>query len=68
MTSRFLVIQAQRDLSEARNSELRAIIDYLKSVVDFETAQQAPLGGGGGGLSPIADSNDCARARRTRQQ
>ena len=43
MTSSFLVIQAQRDLSQARNSELQAIIDYLKSVVDFETAQQAPL-------------------------
>ena len=43
MTSSFLVIQAQRDLSQARNSELQAIIDYLKSVVDFETAQQSPL-------------------------
>ncbi|MBA3269707.1 MAG: TolC family protein [Acidobacteria bacterium] len=50
MTSSFLVIQAQRDLSNARNNELQAIIDYLKSVVDFETSQQAPLGGGGGGL------------------
>ena len=47
MTSSFQVIQAQRDLSQARNSELQAIIDYLKSVVDYETAQQAPLGGGG---------------------
>jgi outer membrane protein TolC len=48
MTSSFFVLQAQRDLSQARNQELQAIIDYLKSVVDFETAQQAPLGGGGG--------------------
>lgn len=48
MTSSFQVIQAQRDLSLARNSELQAIIDHLKSVVDFETAQQAPLAGGGG--------------------
>jgi outer membrane protein TolC len=53
MTSSFLVIQAQRDLANARNNELQAIIDYLKSVVDFETAQQAPLGGGGGGLAQI---------------
>ena len=44
MTSSFLVIQAQRDLSQARNSELQAIIDYLKSVVDYETVQQVPLG------------------------
>jgi outer membrane protein TolC len=53
MTSSFLVIQAQRDLSQARNSELQAIIDYLKSVVDFETAQLAPLGGGGSAVAPI---------------
>jgi outer membrane protein TolC len=48
MTSSFLVFQAQRDLSQARNNELQAIIDYLKSVVDFQTAQDAPLSGGGG--------------------
>ena len=48
MTSSFLVFQAQRDLSQARNNELQAIIDYLKSVVDFETAQEVPLGGAGG--------------------
>ena len=53
MTSSFLVIQAQRDLSQARNNELLATIDYLKSVVDYETSQQAPLTGGGGGLAPI---------------
>ena len=53
MTSSFLVIQAQRDLSLARNNELQATIDYLKSVVDYETSQQAPLSGGGSGLAPI---------------
>jgi outer membrane protein TolC len=54
MTSSFFVTQAQRDLSDARNRELRAIIDYLKSVIDFETAQTAPLSGGSGGLFLIA--------------
>ena len=53
MTSSFFVTQAQRDLADARNRELRAIIDYLKSVIDFETAQQSPLAGGGGGVAPI---------------
>jgi len=53
MTSSFLVFQAQRDLNQARNNELQAITDYLKSVVDFQTAQEAPLGGGGGGVAPI---------------
>ena len=52
MTSSFLVIQAQRDLSQARNNELLATIDYLKSVVDYETGQQAPLAGGGG-VTPV---------------
>ena len=45
MTSSFLVFQAQRDLNQARNNELQALIDYLKSVVDFQTAQEAPLPG-----------------------
>jgi outer membrane protein len=45
MTSSFLVIQAQRDLAQARNNELAATIDYLKSVVDYETSQEAPLSG-----------------------
>ncbi len=40
----FFVFQAQRDLSQAQNNELRAILDYNKSVVDFETVQEAPLG------------------------
>jgi outer membrane protein len=53
MTSSFLVFQAQRDLSQARNNELQAIIDYLKSVVDFQTAQEAPLAGGAG-LSSVS--------------
>jgi outer membrane protein len=54
MTSAFFVTQAQRDLADARNRELRAIIDYLKSVIDYQTAQEAPLGGGGGGLQQIS--------------
>lgn len=48
MTTSFLVFQAQRDLNLARNNELQALIDYLKSVVDYETSQQAPIGGAGG--------------------
>jgi outer membrane protein TolC len=42
----YQVFQAQRDLSQARNSELRAILDYNQSVVDFETVQEVPLNGG----------------------
>jgi outer membrane protein len=39
----FFVFQAQRDLAQARNNELRAVIDYRRSVVDFDTVQEAPL-------------------------
>jgi HAE1 family hydrophobic/amphiphilic exporter-1 len=43
----FIVFQAQRDLAQARNNELRAILDYNQSVVDLETVQEVPLTGGG---------------------
>ena len=39
----FFVFQAQRDLAQARNNELRAILDYNRSIVDLETVQEAPL-------------------------
>jgi outer membrane protein len=42
----FFVFQAQRDLSQARTDEARAMADYNKSLVDFEAVQQAPLTGG----------------------
>lgn len=48
LTTNFFVVQAQRDLRDAENVELRALADYRKSLVTFERAQQAPAGGGGG--------------------
>jgi outer membrane protein len=51
MTTNFFVVQAQRDLRDAQNTELRALADYRKSLVVFERVQEAPGGGGGGGLS-----------------
>ena len=50
----FFVFQAQRDLSQARTSEVRAISDYNKSLVDFEAVQEVPLGGGGSGITAVA--------------
>jgi outer membrane protein TolC len=47
-STNFLVFQAQRDLAQARNNELRATLDYQRSVVDLETVQEVPLNGGGG--------------------
>ena len=50
----FFVFQAQRDLAQARTSEVRAISDYNKSLVDFEAVQEVPLGGGGSGITAVA--------------
>lgn len=49
LTTNFFVVQAQRDLRDAQNAELRALSDYRKSLVNFDRAQLAPAGGGGGG-------------------
>ncbi len=51
MTTNFFVVQAQRDLRDAQNTELRALADYRKSLVNFERAQQSPAGGGAAGLN-----------------
>jgi HAE1 family hydrophobic/amphiphilic exporter-1 len=39
----FLVFQAQRDLAQARNDELNAILSYYRAQTDFETVQIAPV-------------------------
>lgn len=41
----FLVFQAQRDLSQARNVELQNVLNFHRSIVDLETVQEAPLNG-----------------------
>jgi len=43
MTSSFFVLTAQRDLIVARNSELLALVEYAKSVVNYTAVQQTPL-------------------------
>ena len=58
MSTNYFVVQAQRDLNDARNSELRVILNYRKALVEFERLQQTTLStanitviaaGGGGG-------------------
>ena len=61
-STNYLVFQAQRDLAQARTNEIRAILDYQQSVVDFETVQEVPLTaatssiGGATGTTPTAAS------------
>jgi HAE1 family hydrophobic/amphiphilic exporter-1 len=48
MSTNFLVTQAQRDLAFSAVSELQAVANYRKSLVNFERVQEAGIGGGGG--------------------
>ena len=47
MSTNFFVVQAQRDLATAQDTELRALLDYQKAVIEFERVQQTSLGGAG---------------------
>ena len=57
MSTNFFIVQAQRDLAAAQDTELRAILDYQKALIEFERVQQTSLtragisivGGAGGG-------------------
>jgi outer membrane protein TolC len=48
LSTNFFVVQAQRDLRDAQNAELRALLDYRRAQVEFERVQEVPSGGGGG--------------------
>ena len=48
LSTNFFVVQAQRDLATAQNSELRALLDYRRALVDFQRVQEAPANRGGG--------------------
>lgn len=54
-STNYFVVQAQRDLSNAQDTELRAILDYQKATIEFERVQRTSLSrsgislvGGGG--------------------
>jgi len=40
MATNYDVVLAQRDFADAQNSELRAILNYRKSLVDFQRKQE----------------------------
>ena len=45
LSTTFQLFQAQRDLDNARQRELQALIDYNRALVNFEAVQKAPLSG-----------------------
>jgi outer membrane protein TolC len=70
MSTSFLVIQAQRDLAQAKQNELSAILSYDLSLVDFEMLQQAgPANAGGSGAQQAVQTSvpltDTTPARTT---
>ena len=70
MSTNYFVVQAQRDLNDARNSELRQILNYRKSLVELERLQQTTLqnlnvtvlNAGGGAGNAAATSVNTNRA------
>jgi outer membrane protein TolC len=49
LSTNFFVVQAQRDLITAQDSELRALLDYRRAQVDFQRVQET----GGGSITAI---------------
>jgi HAE1 family hydrophobic/amphiphilic exporter-1 len=52
LSTNFLVIQAQRDLVQAKTNELSAVLAYDLALVDFDALQLAPPAGGTTSSSP----------------
>ena len=62
LSTNFFVVQAQRDLRDAQNAELRALLDHRRAQVDFERVQEIPAGGGGGITNIQAGGGQAPRA------
>ncbi|HSK10305.1 MAG TPA: TolC family protein [Vicinamibacterales bacterium] len=50
MSTNYNVVLAQRDFADAQNAELRALLNYRKSLVEFERLQQT---GGSSGVTSV---------------
>jgi outer membrane protein len=74
MSTNYFVVQAQRDLADAQNSELRAVLNYRKALVELERSQATTLqssnitllsgGGAGGGGATTSAAAAAAAANR----
>ena len=56
MATNYEVVQAQRDFADARNAELRAVLNYRKAIVNFDTVQRVGtrgVGAVGGGANGV---------------
>lgn len=51
MSTNYEVVQAQRDFADAQNNELRAILNYRKALVNFDTVQTTGTRGVGAAVT-----------------
>lgn len=56
-STNFLVFQAQRDLAQARNDELNAILGYNRAQIDLQTVQVAPVAGANTTVATATSNN-----------
>jgi len=54
LSTNFFVVQAQRDLATQQITELRALLDYRESLVNFERSQQSPATGRGTTITTVS--------------
>ncbi|MDE2907147.1 MAG: TolC family protein [Acidobacteriota bacterium] len=47
LSTNFFVLQSQRDLANAQDAELRAVLDYQRALIEFDRTQRASLGAAG---------------------
>jgi outer membrane protein len=62
LSTNYFVVQAQRDLATAQNTELRALLDYRKALVDYERLQETPATRGAGITTITAAAGGAAAA------
>ena len=68
LSTNFLVIQAQRDLVQAKTNELSAVLAYDLALVDFDALQLAPPGGGTASTARPRRPATAAAERRARHR
>ncbi|MDO8835868.1 MAG: TolC family protein, partial [Vicinamibacterales bacterium] len=64
LSTSFFVVQAQRDLAQARNNELSASLDYVRAIVEFETLQVAGPSAQAGSTLTVSGTTVVASAGR----
>ena len=66
MSTNYEVVQAQRDFADAQNTELRAVLNYRKALVNFETVQTVGTRGVGAAVTAARRRHDTGGDRRRR--